>query len=68
MQWGVVIVRGGKVVDEQYFLIHPEPEYYNYRCTMVHGLTEEDTEGADIFPKVWAKGGSAHRGVAAGGA
>jgi DNA polymerase-3 subunit epsilon len=52
---GVVIVRGGKVVDEQYFLIHPEPEYYNYRCTMVHGLTEEDTEGADIFPKVWAK-------------
>lgn len=27
--------------------------YYNYWCTQVHGLTEEDTEDAPIFPEVW---------------
>ena len=32
---GVIIVRGGEVVDKFYSLIKPEPEYYNYRCTMV---------------------------------
>ena len=25
---GVVIVRGGEIVDSFYSLIHPEPEYY----------------------------------------
>ena len=41
---GVVIVRGGKIVDYFYSLIHPEPEYYQWFCKMVHGLCEEDTE------------------------
>lgn len=50
---GVIIVRGGRIADRFYSLIKPEPEYYNYRCTCVHGLTEADTCNAPVFPVVW---------------
>lgn len=50
---GVVIYRNGQKVDEFYSLIKPEPEYYIYWCTVVHGLTAKDTENAPIFPEVW---------------
>ena len=50
---GVVIYREGQKVDEFYSLIKPEPEYYNYWCTKVHGLTLRDTADAPVFPVVW---------------
>ena len=31
----------------------PEPEYYNYWCSQVHGLCSNDTTDAPIFPEVW---------------
>lgn len=52
---GVVVVRGGEVVDRIYRLIQPEPNYYSYWNTRVHGLTREDTDGAAVFPAVWAE-------------
>ncbi|MBO5595643.1 MAG: 3'-5' exonuclease [Bacteroidales bacterium] len=52
---GVVIVRGGEVVDSFYSLIHPEPDYYQWFCQRVHGLSAEDTEDAPVFPVVWEK-------------
>lgn len=52
---GIVIVRDCEIVDSFYSLIKPEPEYYNYWCSMVHGLTEEDTCNAPVFPEVWAQ-------------
>ena len=52
---GVVIVRNGEIVDTFYSLIQPEPNYYNYWCSRVHGLCREDTEDAPVFPKVWAQ-------------
>ena len=52
---GVVIVRAGEIVDSFYSLIQPEPNYYNYWCTKVHGLTRADTDQALVFPKVWAQ-------------
>ena len=52
---GVVVVRGGEIVDRFYSLIHPEPEYYQWFCQKVHGLCEEDTDCAPVFPKVWAQ-------------
>ena len=52
---GVVIVRGGEVVDSFYSLIHPEPDYYQWYCRKVHGLGPEDTEDAPVFPDVWAR-------------
>lgn len=51
---GVVVVRDGEITDTYYSLIQPEPNYYNYWCTRVHGLTRDDTEEARVFPKVWA--------------
>lgn len=52
---GVVIVRGGRIVDTFYSLIKPEPEYYTYWTTRVHGLTAADTQNAPVFPTVWAR-------------
>ena len=40
---GVVIVRGGEVVDSFCSLI----------CQQVHGLGPDDTEDAPLFPEVW---------------
>lgn len=50
---GLVMVRGGKVVDSYYSLIRPEPNYYSYFCQRVHGLGRKDTDEAPIFPLVW---------------
>ena len=52
---GVVIVRDGHIVDSFYSLIHPEPEYFQWFCLQVHGLSAEDTEDAPVFPYVWEK-------------
>ncbi len=52
---GIVVVREGVIVDELYRLIKPTPNYYNYRCTEIHGLTDKDTCNALPFPDVWAE-------------
>ena len=52
---GIVVVRGGVMTDTFYSLIKPEPNYYNWFCQEVHGLGHEDTDNAEVFPKVWAK-------------
>lgn len=50
---GAVKVRGGIVVDKRYSLICPEPNWYSWRCTQVHGLTDDDTWNAPSFGTVW---------------
>lgn len=52
---GVVVVRAGEIADSFYSLIRPEPNYYNYRCSQVHGLCREDTDEAPVFSEVWAQ-------------
>lgn len=52
---GVVIVKDGEVADRIYSLIHPEPDYYLYWNTRVHGITREDTAHAPVFPEVWKR-------------
>ncbi len=52
---GVVIVKDGEISDKYYSLIQPEPNYYSYWNTKVHGLTTRDTDDAPIFPEVWEK-------------
>ena len=52
---GVVIVRGGEIVDSFYSLIQPEPNYYCWQCRAVHGLGHADTDDAPVFPEVWAQ-------------
>ncbi|MCR5130606.1 MAG: 3'-5' exonuclease [Prevotella sp.] len=50
---GIIIVRNGEFVNSFYSLIQPEPNYYLYWNTRVHGLTYKDTDSAPVFPKVW---------------
>lgn len=50
---GVVIVRGGEIVDRIYSLIRPRPDFYNYWNTRIHGLTWADTAEAPDFETVW---------------
>ena len=50
---GIVIVRNGEIVDKFYSLIKPEPEYYTYWCSRVHGLSAADTQDAPVFHDVW---------------
>ena len=52
---GIVVVRDGMIVDSFYSLIRPEPNYYKYWCTQVHGLCYDNTKYAPVFPDVWAK-------------
>ena len=52
---GVVVIRGGIIVDSYYSLIHPEPDYYQWFCRQVHGLGPEDTDDAPVFPEVWKR-------------
>lgn len=52
---GIVIVRNGRVVDRIYRLIRPNPNYYSYWNTRVHGLGHADTYNAPEFPLVWAE-------------
>lgn len=52
---GIIIVRDGKIVNKFYSLIKPEPEYYNYWCSQIHGLSLDDTMDAPVFPEVWAQ-------------
>jgi DNA polymerase-3 subunit epsilon len=52
---GVVIVRNGKIAEKIYHLIRPEPEWYLWRFSQLHGITAEDTANEKVFPHVWAK-------------
>jgi DNA polymerase-3 subunit epsilon len=52
---GVVIVRNGQITDRIHRLIRPEPNYYSWFTTEVHGMTYIDTADEDPFPAVWAE-------------
>lgn len=50
---GAVKVRDGVIVDRRYSLVCPEPNWYSFYCTQVHGLTDDDTCDAPSFGVVW---------------
>ena len=50
---GIVIVCEGRIVDKIYRLIRPEPEWYSWRFTEIHGLCADDTASEKCFPQVW---------------
>lgn len=52
---GVVVVKEGIMTDKFYSLIYPEPDYFTYWTTRIHGLTMEDVYDAPVFPDVWSK-------------
>jgi DNA polymerase-3 subunit epsilon len=60
---GVVVVRDGIISERIYSLIKPEPEWYAYWNTRVHGLTEKDTWRAPAFADVWREIGPQIEGL-----
>ncbi|MDR0538241.1 MAG: 3'-5' exonuclease [Tannerellaceae bacterium] len=52
---GLVIVRDGEIAKSLYRLVRPEPNYYSWYCTNVHGLSFHDTENSPVFPEIWSE-------------
>ena len=50
---GIITVENGKVIDEYNSLIQPPYNEYSYYNTKVHGITENDTFNALLFPDVY---------------
>ena len=50
---GIITVENGKVIDEYNSLIQPPCNEYSYYNTKVHGITENDTFDALLFPDVY---------------
>lgn len=50
---GVVIVKDGTITERFYSLIQPEPNYYAYINSNIHGLTYTDTAQKAVFSEVW---------------
>lgn len=50
---GAVKVVDGVVADKRYSLVCPEPNYYKYFCSRVHGLSDSDTWNAPSFGTLW---------------
>ena len=51
---GVVIVRGGEIVDSFYSLIQPEPNYYNYWCRSRNKILEKHKNCVEIAKSLTA--------------
>lgn len=50
---GIVVVRGGEMIDSIYRLIRPRPNFYSRFTTAIHGLTYDDTADEPDFAQVW---------------
>jgi len=50
---GIVVVRNAVITERFYSLIQPEPNYYSYSNTQIHGLSYDDTVDAEVFSEVW---------------
>lgn len=60
---GIAVVRAGEITDTFYSLIHPEPDYFQWFCQRIHGLSHADTDDAPVFPHVWEKVGPLIEGL-----
>src|SRR5665811_2028 len=50
---GLSIVDNGKIVDQYYQLIRPEPLSFDPFKVSIHGITEKDVEDAPSFFEFW---------------
>lgn len=50
---GVVVVKGGLIIDRYYSLIRPPGNEYHWGCIRVHGIHPEDTESAPEFKEIY---------------
>jgi len=50
---GIVTVENGKIIDEYHTLIQPPNNEYNWHNIRVHRITENDTQNAPLFDKIY---------------
>lgn len=50
-QLGLVVVRGGEIVEQRAWLIRPPTERFDY--TYIHGIAWRDVAGAADFGQLW---------------
>lgn len=54
-QVGLVVVKNCQIIDRIEYLVKPPGNKYHQRCIDIHGITPEQTKGADAFDKVYEK-------------
>ncbi len=47
----IVVVQGGEIVEQKYWLIKPTPFYFEF--SWLHGITAEHTHNAPSFSELW---------------
>jgi DNA polymerase-3 subunit epsilon len=52
-QMGIVVVRGGKIVEKKDYLIKPPENKYSRTCIKIHGITPDKTKDCKEFPELW---------------
>ena len=50
---GIITVINGTITDEYHTLIQPPDNDYFWRNTEIHGITEQDTVNAPLFPDIY---------------
>lgn len=50
---GIVVVRGGQIVERKEYLIKPPNNKYSPSCIRVHGITPDQTKCCKEFPELW---------------
>lgn len=48
----LTVVQNNQIVDKFYSLIKPDVDF-NYRNTLIHGITAKDVANAPTFPELW---------------
>lgn len=52
---GLVAVSGTEIVSEEYYLIKPPTDQFDYTNVSIHGLTYQDVKDGPTFDLVWDK-------------
>lgn len=52
---GVVIVNNGKITKEWSSFIKPEPFFFSYWSTAIHGITPDMVAEAPVFEDIWSQ-------------
>lgn len=52
-QMGIVVVRGGQIVEKKEYLIKPPENKYSRNCIWVHGITPDKTKDCQEFFELW---------------
>ena len=50
---GLAVFENGELIEQQYYLIKPVPNYYEATNTRIHGITKAKTDTVPNFEVLW---------------